>query len=103
MRILSPFPAFATALAGALAAAAPAAAQGLDRTCVVSDPTGTQLNVREAPNGRVVGSIANGVWVAVRTRTTANGKPWAYIHDSDMHGTLGDPLGWVYAPYLKCL
>lgn len=83
--------------------ASPAAAQMSDRVCVVSDPTGTLLNVREAPNGRVVGTIANGVWVSVRTRTTERGKAWAYIHDSDMAGTIGPPLGWVFDAYLKCL
>ncbi len=91
--------AFAVVASGAL----PVAAQKLDRTCVVSDPTGTQLNVRADPNGRIVGTIANGVWVAVRTRTKVAGKSWAYIHDSDMHGTLGPPLGWVFDAYLKCL
>jgi len=92
------------ALAAALCAlAAPAEAQLSDRVCVVSDPTGTLLNVREEPNGRVVGTIANGVWVWVRTRTTARGKSWAYIHDSDMAGTIGTPLGWVFDAYLKCL
>lgn len=83
--------------------ASPAVAQLSDRVCVVSDPTGTLLNVREEPNGRVVGTIANGVWVWVRTRTNARGKAWAYIHDSDRAGTIGPPLGWVFDAYLKCL
>lgn len=83
--------------------ASPALAQQSDHTCVVSDPTGTQLNVRETPNGRIVGSIANGVWVQVTKRTRANGKSWAFVHDSDMTGRLGPALGWVFDAYLKCL
>ena len=90
--------AFATALA---ALATPTAAQSA-RVCVVADPTGTLLNLRDTPNGVVVGSIANGVWVKATDRTTSRGKPWVYIHDSDRNGTLGEPLGWVFATYLKC-
>ena len=98
-------PTFALALAAVLAVggplAAPAAAQSA-RVCVVSDPTGTLLNVRDEPNGRVVGEIHNGVWVKATDRTTSRGKPWAFIHDSDAAGTLGEPLGWVFAAYLTC-
>ncbi|MCE1236637.1 MAG: peptide-binding protein [Hyphomicrobiales bacterium] len=90
--------------AAALFAAAPTAAFAEDGShCVVADPTGTQLNVRESPNGRIVGSIANGVWVWVRTRAEVRGKTWAYIHDSDMVAHIGDPLGWVFDAYLKCM
>lgn len=81
----------------------PAFAQFSDRVCVVADPTGTPLNVREEPNGRIVGTIVDGAWVLVRTRTRVSGKSWAYIHDSDEFGTVGDPLGWVFDAYLKCL
>ena len=92
------------ALLAALAALpSPSHAQFSDRVCVVADPTGTPLNVREEPNGRIVGTIANGVWVLVRTQTTVGGKSWAYIHDSNKFGTVGDPLGWVFDRYLKCL
>jgi len=92
------------AVLGALAALPlPAVAQFSDRVCVVADPTGTPLNVREEPNGEIVGTIANGAWVLVRTRTRVSGKSWAYVHDSDKFGTVGDPLGWVFDNYLKCL
>jgi hypothetical protein len=94
----------ALALAGALAGlAAPAEAQFADRVCVVADPTGTPLNVRVEPNGEIVGTIRNDTWVLVRTRTTVRGKSWAYIHESNMRGRIGDPLGWVFDTYLKCL
>ena len=28
--------------------------------CKVTDPTGTPLNVRDGPNGKVIGTLANG-------------------------------------------
>ena len=90
------------AVVAGIALAAPAMAQSRGSVCVIADPTGTLLNVRTAPNGRVVGQIANGVWVRVGDMAAMNGKPWAFIHDSDMTGTLGDPLGWVFARYLNC-
>ncbi len=90
------------ALLAVVALAAPASAQSRGSVCLVADPTGTLLNVRSAPNGRVVGEIVNGVWVRVGDMAEVNGKPWALIHDSDMAGTLGDRLGWVFAKYLKC-
>ena len=95
-------PTFAAVLLTAVAFATPTAAQSRGSICLVADPTGTLLNVRSAPNGRIVGQIANGVWVRVGDMAAVGGKPWAHIHDSDMAGTLGDPLGWVFASYLKC-
>ena len=87
--------------AGLVALAGPAAAQA-PRVCVVADPTGTLLNVRDTPNGTIVGEIHNGVWVKATDRMTSRGKPWVFIHDSDRNGTLGEPLGWVFADYVKC-
>jgi hypothetical protein len=33
--------------------------------CRVMDPTGTPLNLRTAPNGQILGNLANGIVVAV--------------------------------------
>ena len=39
----------------------PPAGPDQDRdTCVIADPTGTPLNIRTSPNGKIVGKIANG-------------------------------------------
>lgn len=87
-----------------LAVADPAAAAGrtLERVCVVADPSGTPLNIRDTPDGRIVGSIVNGSWVYATSVAHARGKPWVYVHDSDRRGTPGEELGWVYLDYLNC-
>ena len=46
----------------------------------MTDPTGTPLNVRASPNGKIVGTLANGALVAiVESKDAANGKPWVKI------------------------
>lgn len=66
--------------------------------CVVADPSGTPLNVRTAPTGRIIGTLSNGVLVAIFDRTSVEGKTWAYVgKDEDR-----TPIGWVYRDYLNC-
>jgi hypothetical protein len=80
-----------------VAAAAPAdAAEDL---CRVMDPTGAPLNVRVAPNGRIVATLNNGLLVAVvDTRDDANGRPWAFI----VRASDGHPFGWVFREFIAC-
>ncbi len=60
--------------------------------CVVTDPTGTPLNIRSAPNGEVVGTLRNGVAVSIRTITYDNqGRAWADIG-----------VGWVFREFVSC-
>lgn len=69
------------------------------QTCKVTDPTGTDLNVRTAPNGRIVGALSNGQRVTILDRTTAGGKAWVYVGDAE----LGDqPFGWVFREFVSC-
>ncbi|WP_426230907.1 SH3 domain-containing protein [Pararhizobium sp. DWP3-4] len=72
----------------------PAAA--LAAGCVVADPTGTPLNVRSAPQGRVFSVLRNGAAVVIVDERTLAGKRWAKVTAPD--GT----LGWVFASYLDC-
>ncbi|MCE4222712.1 SH3 domain-containing protein [Methylobacterium sp. C25] len=79
---------------GLLAAAGAQAAE-----CRVTDPTGTPLNVRTAPNGRVVGTLVNGQRVSVLERRMIGGKAWVYVGDVE----LGDqPIGWVFREFVSC-
>ena len=66
-------------------------------TCVVADPTGTPLNIRTSPNGKIVGKIANGERIRISDQMTENGKQWAYISN-----TASRPMGWVFRKFLAC-
>lgn len=67
--------------------------------CKVMDPTGTPLNVRTEPNGRVVEVLPNGVLVSIigSSRDRRN-KPWAYV--ADFYTQL--PIGWVFREFIAC-
>ncbi|MBN8938526.1 MAG: SH3 domain-containing protein [Rhizobiales bacterium] len=80
-----------------LALAVPAGAQS-DR-CRVMDPTGTPLNIRDAPNGAVLGTVRNGTLVtSVRSGEDDRGRPWVYIADR----ASGKPMGWVIREFIAC-
>jgi hypothetical protein len=69
--------------------------------CKVTDPTGTPLNLRASPNGRIVGKVRNGTIVYIeRSSTDDNGRAWAKI------GTYRRSkyviLGWVYREFISC-
>ena len=66
--------------------------------CLVADPTGTPLNVRTEPNGRIVDSLRNGVLVEIIELGSSHGKARAYVGRADSKL----PLGWVFRDYLNC-
>jgi len=85
------------AIAGFCAFAATAQAASADR-CRVTDPTGTPLNVRDAPQGRILGKVANGRLVQmIETDSDRNGKTWARVGTMD-----GRPMGWVFREFVSC-
>ncbi len=64
--------------------------------CMVTDPTGTPLNVRRF-DGKIIGVLHNGEIVRVlRTGADRRGKPWAYV----AYETNGE--GWVYREFISC-
>ncbi len=69
--------------------------------CKVTDPTGTPLNLRALPNGRIIGKVGNGTIVFIeKDATDDNGKSWVKI------GTYRKSkyviLGWVYREFISC-
>lgn len=86
-------------LAAGLVLTAGQAALAQSARCRVMDPTGTPLNIRDAPNGIVIGNVRNGLLVTrLRSGEDERGRPWAYIADRDT----GEPLGWVYREFIAC-
>lgn len=74
------------------------ATEALADRCKVTDPTGTPLNVRVAPQGKVVGKLPNGAQVQmIETGNDAGGRLWARISRMD-----GRPVGWVYREFVSC-
>lgn len=67
--------------------------------CRVMDPTGTPLNIRTVPNGRIIGNLPNDMIVTVIDHAAdRSGKTWVYISRySD-----GGPIGWVYKTFIAC-
>ncbi len=60
--------------------------------CVVTDPTGTPLNICEEPNGKIVGTLRNGASVKILSTTyDSDGKLWANIG-----------VGWVFRESISC-
>ena len=69
--------------------------------CEVADPTGTQLNVRAKPNGRIVGKLSNGsvVWQEDYLYDSM-GREWLKV--GIYRGKKYAVLGYVLKDYLSC-
>ena len=64
----------------------------------MADPTGTPLNVRTVPNGRIVGTLPNGLAVRIRETTSLQDKAWVRVSPGNEVAT----IGWVVRGYLNC-
>ncbi|WP_244958822.1 SH3 domain-containing protein [Neisseria shayeganii] len=81
-----------------------------EEVCKVTDPTGTPLNVRAAPNGMVQGKLRNFTRVTIVDYDSDDkGNEWAYVRWQ------GQPLrrdrrvspnkgheGWVFREFISC-
>ena len=69
--------------------------------CEVKDPTGTPLNVRAKPNGRIVGKLNNGsvVWQEDYLYDSM-GREWLKV--GIYRGKKYTVLGYVLMDYLSC-
>jgi uncharacterized protein YraI len=65
--------------------------------CVVTDPTGTPLNMRETPNGRILGTLSNGTMVTLRGTVDVRGLRWAEIASNREGGT-----AYVLREFISC-
>jgi hypothetical protein len=71
--------------------------RGSNNECIVADPTGTPLNVRNRPNGTILGALHNDTRVIVTDSTVASGKVWSKIVPIE-----AGKAGWVFRSYLDC-
>ena len=72
-----------------------------NKTCRVSDPTGSPLNIRLKPNGKIVARIRNKRVVYPQSIIRANnGKKWTLIAIEEKHKTL--VLGWGLREFISC-
>jgi peptidoglycan hydrolase-like protein with peptidoglycan-binding domain/uncharacterized protein YecT (DUF1311 family) len=68
--------------------------------CQVADPTGTPLNIRNTPDGDIVGAVNNGLSVRlVQSDQDTRGRSWSLIARLPDNHT----LGWVYREYVICV
>ena len=89
----------ALAAAMALLVSASSVLAAEDERCKVTDPTGTPLNVRESPNGKIIATLPNGTLVTiVEAKNAANGKPWVKVQ----HYETKKPIGWDFREFVSC-
>lgn len=72
-----------------------------EKVCKVTDPTGTPLNVRNAPNGRIIGTLKNDTEVYIeQLASDDSGRPWAQI--SSYRRGRRRIIGWVFREFISC-
>ena len=72
-----------------------------EKVCKVTDPTGTPLNVRDVPNGRVINRLRNGREVYIEeTAYDKQGRPWVKI--GSYHNGKYRIWGWVIREFISC-
>lgn len=86
-----------TAIGLSMALAMPTTA--FAQTCKVTDPTGTPLNARATPNGKVIGQVKNGTTVYVSEYDYDDkGRPWVLV----FHARTDRYIGWVFREFISC-
>lgn len=84
------------AFATMLSTTSTALACGGAPVCTVVDPTGTPLNVRASPDGKIIGTLKNGDLVEFVEHKEEKGKRWALV------SRFSEAAGYVFGAYLKC-
>jgi Bacterial SH3 domain len=72
-----------------------------ERVCRTTDPTGTPLNVRDRPNGRIVNTLCNGREVKMHETTyDSQGCPWVLV--GGYYEGIYRTWGWVFREFVSC-
>ena len=89
------------AVASAFIVALAAAQDQAAGRCAVTDPTGTPLNLRAAPNGRILATLSNRQTVQFLDQVYDDrGRPWALVRMAGGGGT--GVRGYVYREFVSC-
>ena len=68
-------------------------------TSKVTDPTGTRLNVRSSPNGKVISTLKNGTKIRrVDHADDSQGRSWVLAYTEKTNKR----IGWVYREFVSC-
>jgi hypothetical protein len=71
-----------------------------NKICRVTDPTGSPLNIRLKPNGKIVARIRNQRLVYPQSIMNDKGKKWTLIAIEEDHKIL--VLGWGLREFISC-
>lgn len=72
-----------------------------ETSCKITDPTGTPLNVRDEPNGKVINALKNGRKVYIHQISyDSKGRPWAKI--GGYYNSEYRVWGWVLREFISC-
>jgi hypothetical protein len=69
--------------------------------CRVMDPTGTPLNVRTSPDGRIVGNLPNDMLVTVIDHANRPDRQVVALYYISKFSD-GKPVGWVFRDFVSC-
>jgi hypothetical protein len=76
-------------------------ASNASTVCEVTDPTGTPLNVRSRPSGKIINRLQNGKNVdIVEIAYDDKGRAWAKI--AGYHNGKYREWGWVIREFVSC-
>lgn len=87
--------------AGAVSLTLATAAHAASLDCHVADPTGTPLNIRLQPNGRVAATAHNGELIQVfsgEEKVDDKGRVWYHV----ALRTSAAPDGYAFAAFIHC-
>ncbi len=99
--MLLKFPRILSALALSISVSAVPLPAKAEIVCQVTDPTGTPLNVRAEPNGRIINALRNGREVYIdEIAYDRKGRPWAKV--SGYYNSRYRVWGWVFREFISC-